>query len=435
MNALTEIKMPQSLIIERSILGSFLIYHEIFLKYSHLIQPEYFYNSAFKTIFNYMLLSNCTNAIILKEKFPAFDADITDLINSHDSATDYMAEIDILRDRFERRKLIEISHLSMMAAQEDFERSSTEIIDNTISQINDNHITSGIPEHIRDILPRVIDKLERQTTDSTQATATGLIDVDAVMGCFEPAEFSIIAARPSMGKTSFVCHVIRNIAIRQKLPVLFFSLEMAKEQIAGRILFAESDASYGGALVGCKDDLSKIKTNIEAVQSAGIFLDDTTCCTMSNIYTKTENYVKHHGIKIVFIDHLLFIKSSAHARSKHEEISEISKAMVNMARKLKIPVVLVCQLSREVERRNSLIPKLSDLRESGSLEEDARKVILLYRDDQANRDSMRKGLMDVIVAKNHNGKTGSVEVVFQIDKMIFKNKAKPEDDYENIRRD
>ena len=300
-----------------------------------------------------------------------------------------------------------------------------------MTAINQDYQAPGTPEHIRDILPRVIDGMHKQFSGENKNRGTGLIDVDDLMGAFEPGELAIIAARPSMGKTSFVNEIIGFEAFKRGNAVLFFSLEMSSEAIAGRMLFSESDASYGNALIGCKKDLQAASANIERVSQANIFIDDSVGITVPNIYNKVESYQKKHGIKIVFIDHRGFIKPLTMGRSTHEEISEISKGLVGIAKKFKIPVVLVSQLSRAVESRRPPIPMLSDLRESGSLEEDARKVIFLYRDDYYNKNSDRKGMCDIIIAKNHNGKTGTVEVILDLEKMKFKCKAK-RGEYDNF---
>lgn len=419
-----EILMPNSFSIERSLLGSFLIYHDIYLKYSNKVDPAYFYFSPFKTIFEYMLQSNCTSPRLLKEKFPALAENISDAVGSNDGQIEYETEIEILRDRWERRRLIEISKQAIQAAAEDFERPGSAIIESTMTEINRDYSATGTPEHIRTILPRVVEGLYAQITGEVKGRATGLPDVDDILGCFMPGELSIIAARPSMGKTSFVNDIILYEAVKRENPVLFFSLEMSKEQIVGRMLFTESGASYGNALTGSKRDLDKAKENIEKVAAANIYIDDSTNINTSHIYTKTEAWIKKHGIKIVFIDHRGYIKPLQRARSTHEEVSEISKGLVGIARKFNIPVVLVSQLSRNVESRRPPVPLLSDLRESGSLEEDARKVIFLYRDDYYNKNSEKKGMVDIIIAKNHNGKTGTVELIFEIENMKFKCKAK-----------
>jgi len=419
---------PSAALIEKSVFGSFLLYREIFLKYSHMLIPDFFYNSAYKKIFEYMVAESCNIPRILKEKFPQYQAEITDALAAQDGSTNYSAEFDILKDRYERRRLIEISLAAIDGAHSDFESKASEIIDATISKINESYIAAGTPEHIKKILPRVITMLENQIRGEAPGASTGLIDVDKILGCFMPGEMSIIAGRPSMGKTSFVNEIVRFMAIRQEKPVLFFSLEMTKEQIAGRILFSESKASYGSALLGHRKSLEAVMSNIDIVQTAGIWIDDTAGTTVSNIMTKAENYVKNHGVQVIFVDHCGYIRPTHRARTKHDEISEISKSLCAVAKKLNIPVVLVSQLSREVERRSPPIPQLSDLRESGSLEEDARKVILLYRDDYYKRDSNRKGILDVIIAKNHNGPSGRVEVLYDLPTMSFKNLEKESGD-------
>lgn len=418
---------PRSEPIEKSIFGSFLLYRDIFLKYSHLLISDFFYNSCFKKVFEYMVAESCTSPKILKERFPHWVEPINEAIRGQEGGCNYLAEIAILKDRYERRKLIEIANKAMSDAFSNYELQASEIIDNTITEINDNYISAGTPEHIKTILPRVIEGMENNIKGIEPGSSTGLLDLDKMLGCFMPGEMSIIAARPSMGKTSLVLEIVRHLAIRQNKPVLFFSLEMTKEQIAGRILFSESKASYGAALLGNRKALESVMGGVDAVQAAGIWIDDTGGTSVANILTKAENYVKNHGVQIIFIDHRGYIKVTHKGRSTHDEISEISKGLCLVAKKLNIPVVLVSQLSREVERRNPPIPMLSDLRDSGSLEEDARKVLLLYREDYYKKDSNRKGILDIIVAKNHNGPSGRVEVLYDLPTMSFQNLTKEEE--------
>lgn len=400
------LSIPESRLIEQSVLSTFLMNEAAYIKYGHMVLPEYFYTEAHRKIFE--LLPEIRSPRLLREKNPGLAETTSALVAAYSPSTQTATEIEILADKYRRRRIIEISTQAIQAATVDYERSAADISDATISGLSEQQISTGKPEHIRDILPAVFTSLQNRV-GSTYDIATGISEVDKVFGGFAPKELSIIAARPSMGKTSFVLHIIRHISIERKLPTLLFSLEMGAEQVAGRILFSDSRASYSAALLGNKGELEKVGGGVERVSGADIYIDDAPGQMLSTIASKAEFYVKNHGIRAIFIDHLGYIRVSR-GRSRHEEISEISKGFAYLAKKLNVPVILVSQLSREVERRRPAVPLLSDLRESGSLEEDARKVILLYREDYYNRDTDKKGHVDVIIAKNHNGETGPVAI-------------------------
>jgi replicative DNA helicase len=410
---------PQSLIIERSVLGSFINNRKLWLNYSTLIIPEYFYNMAYKTIFEYMLSSGCTDMMILSEKYPHLIDDISDAVENYGHNVHLDAEIKILKDRYERRKLIEASYNATETAYSDFEITSTEIIENTISKINENYLPQGKPELLCEIASRIMNNFKTNTATGYQ---TGLIDVDKRLGGFCKKELSIIAARPSMGKTSFALQIIRHNAIRSNIPVLFFTLEMSRESIAGRILFAEAGANYENALRGYKENLDSIELNYQNnLHTAPLYIDDSPGTTINHISTKTENYVKNHGVELIIIDRLEYIVPAHRGRSGHEEISEISKGLVACGKKYDVPIILIVQLNRRTEQREDKKPEISDLRGSGSLEEDATKILMIYREEYYNRESKKKGIAEIIVTKNQNGRTGYREVGFKKETMTFYN--------------
>jgi len=414
--------MPQSFECEKAIIGAFLIENDLYIKYSTKMSQDMFYNIELGIVYEYMISGNTTSPRLIKERFPHLAELVNTCISSFDGSRCLDNEIGILRDRLYRRCVIKACNEAIQKAATDWETPGMAIAEKAIQDLSKRYDPGNEPEHIKTILPRVMDSLQAKVTGKSPNPKTGLIDVDGILGDFKPGEVSIIAARPSMGKTSFVNCIILNEAIVNKLPILFFSLEMTKEAIAGRMLFTEADASYGSALVGSKKDLIAVGQSLNRIAESNIFIDDSTGVTVNNIFAKSEMWVKKHGIKIIFIDHRGFIKPIQKGRSTHEEVTEISKGLVEVAKKLNIPVVLVSQLSRKVEDRRPPVPMLSDLRESGSLEEDARKVIFLYRDEYYNQDSKKKGVVDIIIAKNDNGQTGTAEAVFDKSKMKFRNK-------------
>jgi replicative DNA helicase len=248
---------------------------------------------------------------------------------------------------------------------------------------------------------------------------TGLKEIDDTIGGFQNGELVIIAARPSMGKSSFAINIVRENGIKRKIPLLIFSLEMSKSLTTGRILFGEADCSYDEAQRGILRDMAKVSIAAGPISEAPIYVDDTAGASISQIVIRSEQYAKLYGIRLIIIDHLGLIGGNKNIK-RHEELSEITKSLHNLARRLNLPVIALSQLSRNVEYRNPPRPMLSDLRESGSIEEDSDKVLMLYRDDYYNKDSEKAGICEVIVAKNRNGRTGYKEVAFDKRAMQFK---------------
>ena len=408
--------MPSSELLEKSVLSTFLFNEEAYLKFGFLLNSDYFFSGERKRLFEAFKISRSPR--LLKELNPALSATVDETIENYQPGQDIETEIKILADKFHRRRIIKIAYESAKKAAEDFDCSAIDIIDSQISELSNHGFSDGRPVHIKTILPEVLDKLQK-TQENNFEIATGIIDIDKIFGGFEAKEVSIIAGRPSMGKTSFALQIIRNTSIVQKKPTLLFSLEMGKEQIAGRILFSDCKASYGNALLGIKSELIKVSMGIEKVMDSEIYIDDHAGQTVSTIASKSEFFVKNYGIKAIFVDHIGFIKVKERGRSRHEELSEISKQFGSLSKKLNIPIILLCQLSREVEKRKPPIPMLSDLRESGSLEEDARKVLLLYREDYYDHESKNPNQMSVIVAKNHNGQTGIINIYSEKETMNF----------------
>jgi replicative DNA helicase len=411
--------LPSCPEIERSIIASFLSSRSLWVKFGVDIFPNYFYSTANQKIFAFMQESNCNDLRVIAEKYPDLKEEICGIKSEYSPGTSIYPQIEILRDRFERRNLIETSQRAQEAAFSDFDTPAQDITNSAIAGLSNAIVSNSKPEHIQEIIPRVIADMQN-TINGGYGMKTGLADLDELMGGFLDSEMVILAGRPSMGKTTLALQIARYNAIFKDIPSLIFSIETSKNVMAGRILSSEANSCYDNALRGNKAELTKIGAAVDRVKAAGIYIDDTAAIPISQIESKTENYVKNHGIKLVIIDHVGLIKNNIHGRSRHEELSIISKAIKAIGKRFNIPTITLCQLSREVERRKPPIPMLSDLRESGSFEEDADKVLFLYREEYYNRKSDKKGIAEIIVAKNKNGKTGHREVVADLNTMNFR---------------
>ena len=272
---------------------------------------------------------------------------------------------------------------------------------------------------IKDVLMSVYEQLEARA-NSGNKTVTGIPagypDLDKMTAGFQRSDLIILAARPAVGKTAFALNVAQNIAIHERETVAIFSLEMGAEQLVQRMICAEGNIDAGRMRTGqlAEEDWPKVTLAVGTLAEAPIFIDDTPGVTVAEIRAKCRRLKAEKGLGLVMIDYLQLITSSGKNKGENrtQEVSEISRELKLMARELDVPVIALSQLSRSVEQRSDKRPMMSDLRESGSIEQDADIVAFLYRDDYYNPESERKNIVEFIIAKQRNGSTGTVELVF-----------------------
>jgi replicative DNA helicase len=242
---------------------------------------------------------------------------------------------------------------------------------------------------------------------------SGFVDLDRMTSGFQPSDLIIIAARPSMGKTAFALNVATNVALRAGKTVAIFSLEMSASQLVARMISSEGNIDAQAFRTGNlnEEDWQKVTMAISTLAEAPIFIDDTPGLTVYDIRAKLRRLQAEHGLGLVVIDYLQLI-SGTRGDNRQQEISEISRSLKLMAREFDCPIIALSQLSRAVEQRQDKRPMLSDLRESGSIEQDADLVAFLYRDDYYNEDSEKKNIAEVIIGKQRNGPVGKVELLF-----------------------
>ena len=269
---------------------------------------------------------------------------------------------------------------------------------------------------IKDILVDSVTRLEELYTRKQHVTGvpTGFIDLDYRTTGFHGSELILIAARPAMGKSAFALNIATNTALRAKIPVAIFTLEMSKEQMVNRILCSEAMVDSNKLRTGKfdEDDWGKIAEATGPLSDSNIYIDDTPGITVMEIRAKCRKLKLEKNIGLVVIDYLQLIQASGRRSggSREQDIAEISRSLKILAKELNVPVIALSQLSRAVEQRPDHRPMLSDLRESGSIEQDADMVMFLYRDDYYNEDSEKKGIAEIIIAKNRSGSTGSVDL-------------------------
>ncbi len=271
--------------------------------------------------------------------------------------------------------------------------------------------------HISDVLETTFERIEQLYNSEGQITGvpTGYSDLDRMTSGFQKSDLIIVAARPSVGKTAFVLNISQNIAVREGLPVAIFSLEMSKDQLVQRMLCAEAYIDGHKLRTGKldDDDWPRLSMGVSTLSNAPIYIDDTPGITISEMRSKLRRLKMEVGLSFVAIDYLQLIHGRRNSsESRQQEISEISRSLKQLARELEVPIVALAQLSRSVEQRQDKRPMLSDIRESGSIEQDADVVAFLYRDDYYDPESEKKNIIEIIIAKQRNGPVGKIELVF-----------------------
>lgn len=284
-------------------------------------------------------------------------------------------------------------------------------------------------QHIREVLAEYLEQIQFAAGDQVAATAgiqTGFIDLDRLLGGFQRSDLIILAARPSLGKTALALNIARNTAVRFNLTAAIFSVEMSRSQIAQRFLSTESGVDSTRIREGrlSETDLRHLGEAFDLLSAAPIYIDDTPGIGIGELRSKARRLHAEHPLDLIIVDYLQLVGGSV-PENRVQEISEVSRSLKALARELNVPVLALSQLSRAVESRSPHIPMLSDLRDSGSIEQDSDVVIFIYREDVYDRDSERKGITDLYIAKHRNGPTGMVSLSFMERSTRFENFADP----------
>jgi replicative DNA helicase len=276
---------------------------------------------------------------------------------------------------------------------------------------------AGAFHNIKDVLVRTYDNIEQMHQRAGEITGleTGFIELDRMTAGFQRNDLIIVGARPSVGKTAFALNIAQNVAHKTGENIAIFSLEMGAEQLVMRLLCAEGNIDAQRLRTGSltDDDWGKLTMAMGSLSNSGIFIDDTPGVRISDIRSKCRRLKQEHGLGMILIDYLQLILGSGRAgENRQQEVSEISRSLKQLARELQIPVIALSQLSRGVEQRQDKRPMMSDIRESGSIEQDADIVAFLYRDDYYDKESENKNIIEIIIAKQRNGPTGTVSLAF-----------------------
>ena len=421
--------LPNSPEAEQSVIGSMMMDSEAIMTASEILTSEDFYQRQYGILFDAMVeLYNEGKAVDLvtlqdrlKEKdVPPevtsleFVKDILDTVYTSAHIRQYAT---IVHEKAMLRKLIRTTEgiaNTCYAGKESME----DIFVDTEKQIFDiiQQNTSGEYVPIKDVVLNVLDKIEMasKTKGNVTGIPTGFIDLDYKTAGFQPSDLILVAARPSMGQTALVLNIAQHMAFREDVTVAVFSLEMSKEQLVNRLLSLESRVDSQSIRTGnlTDEDWSKLIEGAGVIGKSHLIIDDTPGISVTELRSKCRKFKMEHNLGIIIIDYLQLMTGSKHSESRQQEISDISRSLKAVARELNVPVVALSQLSRAVEQRPDHRPMLSDLRESGAIEQDADVVMFIYRDDYYNKDTAKPNVAEIIIAKQRNGAIGTIELAW-----------------------
>ena len=422
---------PQSLEAEESLISAILIDNNTLLEVLEVLSPEDFYKTAHRKIFSAMValfdrnepidLVTLTNRLKNDGHLEAIGgaAHLAHLVDTVPLAVNAPHYANIVHEKACLRRLIERSHTIIRRCFET-QQNFDEVLDfaeNAIFEISDNKLKPAFYP-LSKIIVDNIETLEERYGNKALVTgvATGFSRLDAITAGLQRSDLVILAARPSMGKTALALNIARNVAVESGIPVAFFSLEMSKEQLSMRLLCAEarSDSSRLRSGFLSKEDWGRLTDAASVLTEAPIFIDDSADISAMSIRAKARRLKMDKNIGIIFIDYLQLMRGSTSAERRDLEISEISRSLKALAKEIHVPVVALSQLNRKLEERSDKRPQLSDLRESGALEQDADVVCFIYRDEVYNKDenNPNRGKAELILAKQRNGPVGVVPMAF-----------------------
>ncbi len=430
---------PQNIEAEQAVLGAMLIDKEAIAKVTEILTSDDFYREAHRVIFNAMMeLYNKNEAVdmvtiteVLKRDNKLEDiggiAYITSLANVVLTAANVKYHADIVAEKSVLRQLVRVSTEIAAMGYEANDDVGT-LLDNAESRILEisNRKKKADFTPINDVLMESVQSIEKLLNNKGGLTGlpTGFADLDKLTSGLQPSDFVILAARPSMGKTALALNIVQNVALRahkkvggEARSVAFFSLEMSKEQLVNRMLCAEAGIDSQRLRVGemHDEDWTHLWDACDVMSKAKIYIDDTAGITAMDMRSRARRLKAEHGLDLIVVDYLQLMQGSGKRNSsndRQQEVSEISRSLKALARELNVPVLALSQLSRSVESRQVKRPMLSDLRESGSLEQDADIVAFLYREDYYNPETENKHT-ELIIAKHRNGPVDTVNLFFQ----------------------
>ena len=431
---------PQNVDAEASLLGAILIDADAIVKIADRIRPIDFFDKRHEIIYyamnelyeqhvaiDVLTLANHLRSIGELDSVGGA-VYLTELTNFVPTAAHVEQYADIVAQKSLRRRLITVSQ-QMVSLGFDETKELHELIEEAESNlfaVSEQHVKQSVVS-LEAILAESFERLDELHKDKKKlrGISTGFKDLDNLLAGFQRSDLFILAARPSMGKTALMLNFAHNVAVKAKQPVLFFSLEMSKEQLVDRLLSIESGVDAWALRTGnlTDSDFEKIGEAMGTLSEAPILIDDTPGISVSDLRTIARRENHHHKLGLVIVDYLQLMSGGARFSSEGnrvQEISEISRGLKSIARELDVPLLAASQLNRSVENRSPQIPQLADLRESGSLEQDSDVVAFIYREEFYNPETERKKITDILVKKHRNGPVGGVELYFDNERQRFR---------------
>ena len=435
--------LPHSVEAEQSVIGSMLMDRDAIVAAAEIVTSSDFYQQQYGIMFEAMVeLFNegkPVDLITLQDRLKEKDVPpevsslefVRDIITTVPTSANVKSYAGIVREKAVLRRLIKLNEEianTCYAGKEPLEQILAHTEKSVFDLLESRNSREFVP--IRQVALNVLEKIE--VASRTQGTVTGIptgfIDLDYKTSGMQPSDFVLIAARPSMGKTAFVLNMVDHVAVRKGLPCMIFSLEMSKEQLVNRMLSMESNVDSQKLRTGnlSDSDWDAIVEGIGVIGNSRLIIDDTPGISITELRSKCRKMKLEYGLSMIIIDYLQLMSGSGgtNNESRQQEISEISRSLKALAREMNAPVVALSQLSRACETRTDHRPMLSDLRESGAIEQDADVVMFLYRDDYYNKDTDTPNIAEVIIAKQRNGPIGTVNLLWQPEFTKFVNLAK-----------
>ena len=439
--AATQRKLPHNLEAEKCVLGAVLINNDKFNYAAELIDADDFFRQAHQRIFDKMVnlseRGQVIDLVTLKEELgrtgdlddvggPAYIAALVDGVPGSTHVEHYAR---IVKEKSTLRSLIKSANsiLSTAYSAETDAEVQLDQAEKAIFEIADDQIQDGFVS-LRDLVPGSMETVEKLQSHQGLLTGmpSGFTDLDKLTSGFQPSDLVIIASRPSMGKTSLALNIAQHIGVKTERSVGVFSLEMSKEQLFLRMLTAEAriDAQHfrGGQKLG-EQEYRKISQALNTLGEARVFIDDSAGVGVLEMRAKARRLKQEHGLDMLIVDYIQLMQGRGRYENRTLELASISRALKGLAKELQIPILVLSQLSRAPEARKDHRPQLSDLRESGALEQDADVVIFIYRDDQYNPSPENENTAELLISKQRNGPTGVVKLAFLKEMTRFENQT------------
>ena len=421
--------LPHSLEAEQSVIGSMLMDRDAIAAASEALAGEDFYNKQYGILFDTICELNdsgsAVDLVTLQERLRMKEVPpevsglefIREILTAPITSANIKQYVKIVSEKSTLRKLIRLNEEianTCYSGKETLEYILEDTEKRIFQLVQRRSTDAYVP--IRQVVMNAMDKIEFAAKNKGSVTGipTGFLDLDYRTAGMQPSDLILIAARPSMGKTAFELNIAHHVAFRKNLTLAIFSLEMSKEQLVNRMFSMESNVDSQKLRTGQMNDQEweRLIESAGVIGKSSLIIDDTPGISIAELRSKCRKYKLEHDLSMIIIDYLQLMTGSGKGDSRQQEISDISRSLKALARELSVPVIALSQLSRAVEQRPDHRPMLSDLRESGAIEQDADVVMFIYRDEYYNHDSEKKGIAEIIIAKQRNGPIGTVELAW-----------------------